>query len=1064
MLPSEKIELEQFLLVTLADFRRLLVCSKSLAEVLGRQQFKSLHEITEAIEVSFRILAASELKCLPIDVRKWSSVGENIRSAAELSRIVLEGRSRVSPLMIEPSWSYDFFVCRQHLAAHGKKWWRFLINDFRKSKAEFEGFVQGIPTKNNDERVAILDTIIADQKGRKKLAEVGPILMDVIGGFWKSEDSEWNVIIEILLWAEGILKDVSKGLSPEWLLKRLEVPISPHLLEATLKQASLAMETFLSHYSSLVGFLQYHEPVMDQETELARLLSRLEDWQAHLESVSQIMGLNHLRSEARLKNVENMFDYAVIWELSGQHLVDVFDLHWYQGLLDIAYAEREQLRYFSAAEQNQIVEKFKDLDKTVLDLAKFRLATAHWNQLPKYEAGGQLGVLREEFAKKRRHLPVRQLLMKAGRAIQSVKPIFMMSPMSVATYLVPNAMEFDLVVFDEASQVRPVDAIGALLRGKQAVVVGDEKQMPPTSFFERMISSDDSDEDDSSVTSDMESVLSMFLGKGCPSRMLRWHYRSRHHSLIAVSNKEFYDSRLVVFPSPDIGRGTMGLFYNHLPMTAYDRGGTRSNPLEAKAVAEAVMRHASETPNLTLLVAAFSIAQATAIEDALETLRRQNSHLEPFFSSNAHEPFVIKNLETIQGDERDVVFISIGFGKTPEGYLAMNFGPLNKEGGERRLNVLITRARSRCEVFTNLQAGDLDLTRSQARGVSTLKLFLNYAETGLLDNPIETSRDDDSPFEDAVAQTLIREGLTVHRQIGSAGFFIDMAIVDPERPGHYLLGIECDGATYHSSKSARDRDRLRQAVLENLGWQLHRIWSTDWFQNPTQELKRLFLALEKSKASSPALKDQPEKRPIIARDAIADQNIVTGTLEAHFSALECYRMVELDINLRQRELHLVSISELAEWIGRVVLVETPVHISDAYRRIADACNVKRIGSRISEVLDAAVLNAQRDHNIIKRGEFLWHPNMLTPVARSRANLPLGSRKLELVAPEEIAIVVKKVVGESFGIHRDELSERVVRNFGFGRASADMVAQVEKIIKSELSSGSIAEANDMLHIT
>jgi very-short-patch-repair endonuclease len=462
-----------------------------------------------------------------------------------------------------------------------------------------------------------------------------------------------------------------------------------------------------------------------------------------------------------------------------------------------------------------------------------------------------------------------------------------------------------------------------------------------------------------------------------------------------------------------------------------------------------------------LLVAAFSVAQATAIEDALEILRRKNPNLESYFGSNEHEPFLVKNLETIQGDERDVVFISIGYGKTSEGYLAMNFGPLNKEGGERRLNVLITRARSRCVVFTNLTSGDLDLSRTQAQGVASLKLFLNYAETGHLDNPIETERNDESPFEDAVAQMLKNEGLVVHRQVGSAGFFIDMAIVDPVQNGRYLLGIECDGATYHSARSVRDRDRLRQAVLENLGWKLHRIWSTDWFQNPSAETKRLFQALERAKSSAPQATTKTEKpTPIVRKETVPMGD--TGHTSSAFSELEAYQTVKLGVRPDWRELHQVSVHELAEWIGQVVAVESPVHVSEAYRRIADAWNVQRIGNRISDVLEHATSHATRNQKIARHGDFLWHPSMETPIPRSRAGLPTASRRLDLVAPEEIALVVGKVATESFGVALDELCAAVVRAFGFGRATADMIESVKDVVFSEHQSGRLAVVNDQIH--
>ena len=315
-----------------------------------------------------------------------------------------------------------------------------------------------------------------------------------------------------------------------------------------------------------------------------------------------------------------------------------------------------------------------------------------------------------------------------------------MSPLSVASYLAPGSSAFDLVIFDEASQVRPVDALGPLLRGRQAVVVGDSRQLPPTSFFDRLTGGEtELDDDESAPAGDVESVLGLFAAMGAPERMLRWHYRSRHESLIAVSNREFYDGRLIVFPSPDAARRERGLVLRHLPGAVYDRGGTRTNPAEAEAVAQAVLAHARaqlarpHEARLTLGVAAFSMAQRQAIQDELERLRRDDPASEPFFAPGGPEPFFVKNLETVQGDERDVIFISVGYGRTADATLAMNFGPLNGDGGERRLNVLITRARLRCEVFSSLTADDIDLDRTRARGVRALKSFLAYAQERPLD-------------------------------------------------------------------------------------------------------------------------------------------------------------------------------------------------------------------------------------------------------------------------------------------------------------------------------------------
>ena len=402
-----------------------------------------------------------------------------------------------------------------------------------------------------------------------------------------------------------------------------------------------------------------------------------------------------------------------------------------------------------------------------------------------------------------------------------------------------------MIIFDEASQVKPEDAVGALLRGKQVVVMGDSKQLPPTDFFDGIFESPERDPEDYAAAGDLESILNV-CKRSFPIKTLRWHYRSRHESLIAVSNQEFYSNRLYVYPSPMQKDERLGLKFVHLKDAVYDRGKSGVNRIEARVVAKAVFEHFSKYPDKSLGVGTFNIKQQEAIQEEIEALLKANPGFDLNPGNERGEHFFVKNLETIQGDERDVILLSVGFGFDNSRKLSLNFGPLNREGGERRLNVLITRAREKCVVFANFTSRNLNLDENSSFGLRSLKVFLEFAESGRLTPPAYKNGDFESPFEEIIYDFLVENACEVHRQIGCAGYRLDLAIPDPGNPGRYVLGIECDGASYHLFHVARDRDRLRQQVLEGLGWKIYRVWSTDWYLHPKESKEKLLEAVKKT--------------------------------------------------------------------------------------------------------------------------------------------------------------------------------------------------------------------------
>jgi len=499
-----------------------------------------------------------------------------------------------------------------------------------------------------------------------------------------------------------------------------------------------------------------------------------------------------------------------------------------------------------AADREALVREYQELDGALIGAAAGDIIRACNARRPLSDTG-EAAVIREEAEKKRDHLPVRVLIERARHVCQTIKPCFLMSPLTVSEYLPPD-LHFDVVVFDEASQVSPADAINCIYRGSALILAGDQRQLPPASFPGD--GALDDRPDTSAETPDRRSILDLAAESGAYRNLnLRWHYRSRHEALIAFSNAEFYEGRLVTFPSRHGDGRNVGVELFWVEGT-YRRGTSRDNPDEAAHVAERVIHHYDTRSALSLGVVTVSEAQADAIETAVSKARLHRPDLDRFFTDDRLRGFFVKNIETVQGDERDVLIFSIGYGPDENGQITMDFGPLSRRGGWRRLNVAITRARYRNEIVSSIRATDIPASVT-SEGLSHLRRYLEYASRGLPELAPGSSAggDAESPFEDSVIKVIRSWGYGLTPRVGTAGYRIDIGIHYPSHPGVYALGVECDGYQYHSAKAARDRDRLRQQVLRDLGWNLHRIWGTAWYRDREGEERRLMAAIEHAMAA-----------------------------------------------------------------------------------------------------------------------------------------------------------------------------------------------------------------------
>ncbi|WP_432260855.1 DUF3320 domain-containing protein [Cupriavidus sp. TMH.W2] len=732
---------------------------------------------------------------------------------------------------------------------------------------------------------------------------------------------------------------------------------------------------------------------------------------------------------------------------------EMFDTAYARWWLNAVVDADDVLRNFVSAEHEKRIRDFRELDERFTKLTQSWVRARLSSGLPTQKSvsrDSEWGVLRYEMNKKSKHLPLRELMSQAPSAVLSLTPCLLMSPLSIAQYLSSDSADFDLVVFDEASQIPVWDAIGAIARGKQVVMVGDPKQLPPTSFFDRA----ESDSEDIDVESDLESILDECIAANLPTRNLSWHYRSRHESLIAFSNHRYYEGGLVTFPSPVTNDRAVS--FHLIKEGLYEKGGARINKPEAKALVVDLVARLKQPgfreSGLTIGVVTFNTEQQTLILDLLDEERRKDASIEPFFMDTELEPIFVKNLESVQGDERDIMYFSLTYGPTVSGEPSMNFGPMNKQGGERRLNVAVTRARHELRVFSSLRPEQLDLSRTQAAGVRDLKHFMEFGERGAraLGEAVAGSLGGfDSPFEQAVHSALTAKGWNLHTQVGVSAFRIDLGVVDPDAPGAYLAGVECDGATYHRSATARDRDKLREQVLRGLGWEIVRIWSTDWWIDANgvaekihQQLSALLsakrasrdeeaeraealakAAIDAAMAKPPAAAPQTPSTSDSARIESEDIEVGPAVFASNHPASSAPAsdpvdaFVEVDLLIAGYAISPDSFFDadydatLLGMIEHVISVEGPVRDEVLARRIARAHSWSRTGSRIQDrvVRLAESQFVARNEDV---GTFFWPKGSDgTEVIGFRRSSVGNARSVDEISLSELTSLASKLRGD-----------------------------------------------------
>lgn len=913
-----------------------------------------------------------------------------------------------------------------------------------------------------------LSEMVVDLEEARDLRAVGERLSqdsrsrEVLGRYLRDDGGDWDSVDSLLTWCdrfrELIREAVGAGVEED-LVSQIVSAVSDRERASSLERLSVAVRDTSMAWDECWGETRQKLEVEEDERWVAEghgylggvakslrrwmdSLDGLNTWCSWRKSRDAVIGVGleplivaYERGRIGLNDIEPVFEYefGTSWFVSTANKIDV-------------------IRSFSSDAQDSLVSRFGDLDRELIErtiLVVGSLLSGAAPDLPESASGrSEVGILRRELEKKRRHMPTRRLIASIPSLLPRLKPCFLMSPLSVAQFLDAGTLSFDMVVFDEASQIPVWDAIGAIARGQEVVVVGDSKQLPPTTFFSTIDGDDEYVEDETAIE-DMESILKECNASGVPALRLNWHYRSRHESLIAFSNRQYYENTLHTFPSPVERSDRLGVTFRNVSDGVYDRGGTRTNRVEAEAVVEDVLRMLLEPgANGSIGIVTFNQAQQTLIEDLLDTKRREHPEIERFFGGAVDESVFVKNLENVQGDERDSIIFSVGYGPDETGRISMNFGPLNKEGGERRLNVAITRAKRRLIVYSSMTADAIDLRRTSAVGVRDFRLFLDYAERGTLLAPGKEDKSADTrervAFEKAVKGAIESRGWGVDSQIGFAGYRIDLAVRDPKDTSRYLLGIECDGDAYCMAGTARDRDRTRRAVLSGLGWNLHRVWSVQWRISSESCLRAIDEAIAKAvERGEEGVCVRADEAGTTVEVARASNKSEEGNSEQSMVAIEGTQVTEYKVAKRRgrarTELDIYEASNddlLIRWLIEIVSIEQPIVPELAEERLAGWCGRKQINAKFKRRFEEILRRCVEQRVVWHEQDSLWSdPADRTVCVRIAGSSEHTRREIDRIPEAEVVAAMLRVVRTQFGLPIEDLYRETAKLFGITRLTS-----------------------------
>ncbi len=932
-------------------------------------------------------------------------------------------------------------------------------------------------TISKNEVVDILENCIHYQQEQQLIDNEANFLQSTLDSLWKNSNCNWQRITELsnavinlnqqlahVFTNSSQLKDAKRNLVNEY-TSNTDVYLNTYKLFFQQYTDSFEETRNLENTLSLllnIDFSALKNQHSDWITDSEKIVK---GWIDNIDLLRDWCNWLIIKQKVEVTELKPLVSLFEKGEIEAGQIVDIFKKGLYRSCAEYIIGKEAVLSSFNGKLFEDKIRKFKEINQRFEELTKEELFAKLASKIPSFtqeaSQNSEIGILQRAIRNNARALSIRKLFDSIPTLLTRLCPCMLMSPISVAQYIDAGNLKFDLVIFDEASQMPTCEAVGAIARGKNMVVVGDPKQMPPTNFF-----SVNQVDEDNIEKEDLESILDDCLALSLPQKHLLWHYRSKHESLIAFSNSQYYENKLLTFPSPD--DISTKVTYVHVE-GFYDKGKSRQNKYEAQAVVDDILKRLSspELSKKSIGVVTFSAVQQSLIEDMLNDAFSIRTDLEAI-AMNSEEPLFVKNLENVQGDERDVILFSVGYGPDKNGNLSLNFGPLNRDGGWRRLNVAVSRARYEMTVYSTLKADQIDLTRTSSEGVAGLKAFLEYAQKGkraILTKNIQRDLTKNE-LETLIASGVSKHGYEVHTNIGCSGYKIDIAVVHPEKKSEYIIGILCDGYNYNAAKTARDREIVQRDVLKLLGWNIHRLWSPDWWVNSDKVINDILVAIEnaiKSEKNIPEKKAQeepikgitypkkeviPPKTDVGTTKAVVRNNQNITAIPYQFAYLPLVEISPEDFNNSEHE------QFIREQIKEIIEIEAPISKDLLCDRIFTTWGILRVGVRVENHLQNILSSMNYPSTTFEDKTFLWdegqNPSEYS-IYRTVDNEE-KRRAVDEIPPEEIVNATREVLINQISLPISELARETAKLFGFMRLTSVVEVAMKNGIKKAVEKG------------